>query len=185
MVDYFCHGKKSACAGIYELCCLPIVQAGQRWQLLVRLNRPHGFANPGGFDYEAWLFQQRISAKGYVRENSSNQLLGSRPYSIQVIRSKVQERMTAYADRLPNIGILLALGLGDQSQLPSSDWDLMSASGTNHLFVISGLHIVLIAAIAFWLAGCWLLSALGAASVTDLSAPEIWLLVRIAGGAAL
>lgn len=132
------------------------VQARQRWQLLVRLNRPHGFANPGGFDYEAWLFQQRISAKGYVRENSSNQLLGSRPYSIQVIRSKVQERMTAYADRLPNIGILLALSLGDQSQLPSSDWDLMSASGTNHLFVISGLHIVLIAATAFWLAGCCL-----------------------------
>ena len=38
-----------------------IPAAGERWQLLVRLKRPVGSMNPGGFDYEKWLFQERIS----------------------------------------------------------------------------------------------------------------------------
>jgi len=57
------------------------IKAGQVWRLRVRLNRPHGFANPGGFDYEAWLFQQGITAKGYVRQDANNQLLGIRSAS--------------------------------------------------------------------------------------------------------
>ncbi|MDP2284342.1 MAG: ComEC/Rec2 family competence protein, partial [Pseudohongiella sp.] len=35
---------------------LPI-QAGQRWQLRVRVNRPHSFSNPGVYDFEASQFQ--------------------------------------------------------------------------------------------------------------------------------
>ena len=50
---------------------------GQYWRFAVRLNRPHGFANPGGFDYEAWLFQQGISARGYVRDAVSNKLISA------------------------------------------------------------------------------------------------------------
>jgi len=34
-----------------------ILAPGERWQLAVRLKRPHGFLNPGGFYYERWLFQ--------------------------------------------------------------------------------------------------------------------------------
>lgn len=34
------------------------INVGERWQLAVRLKRPHGFSNPGGFDYEKWLFQK-------------------------------------------------------------------------------------------------------------------------------
>jgi competence protein ComEC len=34
---------------------LPEVHPGERWQFTVRLKRPHGLANPHGFDYEAWL----------------------------------------------------------------------------------------------------------------------------------
>ncbi len=43
------------------------VQPGERWQLVVRLQRPHGNANPYGFDYEAWLLEQGVRATGYVR----------------------------------------------------------------------------------------------------------------------
>ncbi len=32
-----------------------VLTPGQYWQFKVRLKRPHGFANPGDFDYEAWL----------------------------------------------------------------------------------------------------------------------------------
>ena len=43
------------------------ITPGQRLRLTVRLKRPAGFMNPGGFDYEGWLFHQRIGATGYVR----------------------------------------------------------------------------------------------------------------------
>ena len=43
------------------------LRAGQRWQMLVRLKQPHGNANPHGFDYELYLFEQGVRATGYVR----------------------------------------------------------------------------------------------------------------------
>ena len=46
---------------------LPELHAGERWQLTVRLRRPHGTLNPHGFDYEAWLLERNIRATGYVR----------------------------------------------------------------------------------------------------------------------
>jgi competence protein ComEC len=45
----------------------PELHAGERWQLTVRLKRPHGNLNPQGFDYEAWLFERGVRATGYVR----------------------------------------------------------------------------------------------------------------------
>ena len=35
--------------------------------MTVRLQRPHGNANPYGFDYEVWLLEQGLRATGYVR----------------------------------------------------------------------------------------------------------------------
>ena len=32
-----------------------------------KLDTPHGSANPGTFDYEAWLWRERIDATGYIR----------------------------------------------------------------------------------------------------------------------
>ncbi|RLA02762.1 MAG: hypothetical protein DRQ54_11700, partial [Gammaproteobacteria bacterium] len=43
-----------------------LLQPGEVWRLPVRLKRPHGFANPGLFDYTAWLAQRHIGATGYV-----------------------------------------------------------------------------------------------------------------------
>ena len=51
------------------------LQPGEVWQLQVRLRRPRGYVNPGGFDYQAWLIQQGFSATGYVRTSPQNRLL--------------------------------------------------------------------------------------------------------------
>jgi competence protein ComEC len=42
---------------------------------MVKLKRPRGFRNPGGFDYERWLFQQRLRATGYVLQSWRDRLL--------------------------------------------------------------------------------------------------------------
>ncbi len=51
---------------------VPDLAAGERWRLVVRLKRPHGYANPGGFDLEAWLLERNLRATGYVRAGDAN-----------------------------------------------------------------------------------------------------------------
>ncbi len=128
------------------------IRAGQHWQFLVRLNKPHGFANPASFDYEAWLFQQSIASKGYVRDSTDNQILCTQSLSVNSLRSRLRDRVqTAFAG-LDHGGIILALILGDRSEISRETWQQLSDAGVNHLFVISGLHIGLIALVVFWLA---------------------------------
>src|SRR5699024_10170401 len=47
----------------------------ERWRLQARLKRPHGFANPGGFDYETWLVAQRVAATGSVSSSAARERL--------------------------------------------------------------------------------------------------------------
>ena len=44
------------------------IEAGVALRVLVRLKEPRGLSNPGGFDYERWLFSEGYGATGYVRE---------------------------------------------------------------------------------------------------------------------
>lgn len=122
---------------------------GQQWWWRVRLNRPHGFANPGSFDYEAWLLMQGVAARGYVRETAFNRQLGSGRPGLQRMRDGLRERLAPLLVPLSNSGILLALILGDRSRLPASQWELFTATGTNHLVVISGLHVGFMALLGY------------------------------------
>ena len=127
------------------------VEPDQSWQLLLRLNKAHGFYNPGGNDYEAWLFQRRIAAKGYVRLNEDNRLLSSKEgiLSLNRIRAILKNKIVAAMSGSANTGAVLALSLGDRSMIDASAWDLYGKTGTTHLFVVSGLHIGLIAGFAY------------------------------------
>src|SRR5690606_4489463 len=74
-----------------------IYQAGQRWQLTVRVKRPHSALNPHGFDFEAWSLERNIRASGYVRKHSDNQMMDAvvyRPqYLIEILRERIRHRM--------------------------------------------------------------------------------------------
>ena len=94
------------------------VQPGQRWALTVRLQRPHGNANPGGFDYEAWLLEQGVRATGYVRADDGNRLLDAFVASPGVL---VERARAALRARIQNAlagrtyaGVIVALVIGDQ-----------------------------------------------------------------------
>lgn len=133
----------------YETAVVPA--PGERWQLAARLKRPHGFANPGGFDYERWLFQQRVRATGYVRKDQRNQRISVGEVSLI---SGLRHRLMAFHDGLDEGGTALslvrALTIGDRSAITPEQWDRLRATGTSHLMAISGLHISLVAAMVFW-----------------------------------
>lgn len=124
---------------------------GQIRSFEVKLMRPHGYANPGGFDYEAAMLQQNIIARGYVRESPANQLHGESLFSIARLRFVIRKRIIEHSGTWTHPDIILALTIGDASLVKRDTWALLSDTGTNHLFVISGLHIGFISFIAYWL----------------------------------
>lgn len=146
-------------------------RAGERWRLLVRLNRPHGYQNPGGFDYEAYLFRHRLRAKGYVRREIAPRRLdgGSAWDGIDRLRQDLGERIRAQLRDNGYAGIVVALANGDNRGLDAEQWQVLRRTGTLHLIAISGLHISLIAGIVFFIAR-WLW-ALPGWTVLRLPAP--------------
>lgn len=135
----------------------PSLKPGQRWQLVVRLKRPHGNANLYGFDYEAWLLEQGLRATGSVRlkarasadKANTNLLLDefvwSLPNLIERARFRLREHMMRHLDHAPYAGVLSALVIGDQRDISPADWAMFNRTGVGHLMSISGLHITMIA----------------------------------------
>lgn len=135
------------------------VQAGEDWQLTVKLKRPHGFMNPGGFDYEAWLFQNGIVATGYVRDKAGSpgavRIQRTEPGiswpGINSIRQKLFFLISGSLESSPFTGLITALAIGERQHILPQQWEVLRNTGTSHLVAISGLHIGLIAGLAFFL----------------------------------
>lgn len=124
----------------YDASALP--QPGERWQLRVQLKRPRGFANPGGFDYAAWLIGHRIGAVGQVERSGDNRLLReAQPWSIDAWRGRVRQRLAGRLEGMANRDLLLGLLVGDGSAIGVRRWEAFRDTGTVHLFVVSGLQI--------------------------------------------
>jgi len=128
------------------------LRPGQRWRLAVRLQRPHGNANPYGFDYEAWLLGQGVRATGYVREAAANAPLAdfvvTPGHLVERWRDALRTRILAALPGKPYAGVIVALVVGDQRGIEQSDWDVFNRTGVSHLVAISGLHITMVAALA-------------------------------------
>jgi competence protein ComEC len=130
----------------------PAIQPGQRWRLTARLQRPHGNANPGGFDYEAWLLGQGVRATGYVRAQSGYRLLAAFVPSASAVversRALLRARILAALRDKAYAGVIVALVIGDQRGIDQADWQVFNRTGIGHLVSISGLHITMIAGMA-------------------------------------
>ena len=137
---------------------IAFIRAGERWRFKLRLRRPHGSANPDGFDYESWLLQRAIGATGYVRPGDKARLddLVLRPaYLIERAREILRERHWDTLPGYPYAGILTALAIGDQNAIDARQWQLFARTGVSHLMSISGLHVTMVAslfaALVHWL----------------------------------
>ncbi len=135
------------------------LRPGDRWQLAVRLKAPHGHINPHGFDYELWLWEQGMQAKGYVRNGAKDappQWLGSTwAHPVERLRQRVRSAIDARVADRAMAGIVAALLVGDQAAIERADWDVFRATGVAHLMAISGLHITGLAWLAAMCVG-WL-----------------------------
>ena len=127
-------------------------RAGESWQFVVRLKRRSGFANPGGYDYEAQLLREGVGATGYIREDVSNRRIsaGSNRYPVLRLRAFLAEAIASSLGAHSMLGIIQGLAVGHTGAMSADQWRVFAATGTTHLMAISGLHIAMVAALGAW-----------------------------------
>jgi len=126
------------------------LRAGQRWRFTVRLRRPHGLANPEGFDQELRWFEEGVRATGSVRDAPAPLLIDrAAAHPVDRLRQRARDAIEAAVPDTRVAGVLTALAVGDQSAIEREDWELFRRSGISHLVSVSGVHVTMFA----WLAG--------------------------------
>ncbi len=125
---------------------------GETWRLELVLRRPHSLANPGsGHSLLASAAVHRLAATGAVRS-------GARVGSVERFGFSLaaRRRIVQYIDDLafpPRVSaVLLALALADNTRIDRKLWQWLRALGINHLLVVSGLHLGVVAGLG-WLLG--------------------------------
>lgn len=133
----------------------PRLYEGDVWQLSIRLKRPQGLSNPGGFDTVRWLFAQKISATGYINNKGQNQFLsrGLFKHPIDNIRQDLAQFISYHLQSYPLQGLITALAVGTRDNITQDQWGILRATGTNHLFAIAGLHLGFVTTLVFFMSG--------------------------------
>lgn len=126
------------------------VKTGETWRVVVKLKKPRGFVNPGGFDYQALLLRRGIGATGYIRQGESRLLEAAPAFSLDVLRYELQQWLINKSQSNEK-GILIALLVGDTSLVDKEHWGELIKTGTNHLIAISGLHLGFFAIVGFFI----------------------------------
>lgn len=138
--------------------------AGQHWQLKVRLKQPHGYMNPGSFDYEGWLFRHGIGATGYAVRGQATMLADGARFPLLRARAATLRAMHKALGDHPFAGVAAALAIGEGGAIDAQQWRVFQNTGTAHLVTISGFHIGLVAGLVFllvrflWRRSAWLCS---------------------------
>jgi len=127
--------------------------AGASLELVARLRAPRGLANPRGFDYERWLLVEGIGATGYVRAGRVEPgIRHGTAQAWQRLRARLAERIERSIADPSAAALVVALSLGERGGFDDENWSALRRTGTSHLVAISGMHVGLVAALAFWLA---------------------------------
>ncbi len=135
---------------------LPDLHVGDEVEVSGRLRGPQGPANPGEFDHEAHLRDQRIRAVLVVTKDVDAVALRAQGWPrafagwLAVLRGWGQRQLQ---ETLPpsTSGVATALLLGEGSTMTSADWDKYIRTGVIHVLAISGQHLVVLA-VFLWFA---------------------------------
>ena len=155
-----------------------------RWHLHVRLKRPRGLVNPGGFDAERSALERRIVATGYVREDGANAREGTAGFCVDGLRDRLSREIAQRIEDPHDAALVRAFALGDTRGLDDDDWEIARINGVPHLIAISGFHVGVAAglgALVVRLVG-WLFPRLGTRVPVAVLAPPAALATAIAYG---
>ncbi|TDT39446.1 competence protein ComEC [Halospina denitrificans] len=114
-------------------------------RLTLRLEPPIAPLNTGGGGYERWLYQQRIQATAELVDRQPLADHCGLACQYHQWRIELIHRLERHLSRMRHPELAEALLLGSRARLGESHWDVLEATGTQHLVAISGLHLGLVA----------------------------------------
>lgn len=156
---------------------VPSLHCGDIVEAPLRIKLPERYRDPGAWQYADYLLAQGIGAHASVRaskiglldetvtrDGSSRIRVGQIRCKIYAAQSWASKRLLGYADSranqaLPKLlrlsrddaGMLNAMLFGDRAGLNKTQRLGFERTGSFHLFVVSGMHVGLLAGLLFWL----------------------------------
>jgi len=125
---------------------------GEGLSMRALLYPPSGPAMPGAYDFQRRAYFDRLGAVGYA-QGSLRPIEGEQPPTwrswLAALRANVGQRIMA---ALPGStgGIAAAIITGETHAIPEADAQAFRDAGLAHILVIAGLHMGLVAGIAFF-----------------------------------
>ena len=174
----------------------------------MRLKGANNYQNPQSYDYIRWSQLEGQAASGYVKKwlvtEGACSGINWPMLLLEQLRQRLWQGLQSYTETrgmsLESVGLWGALVLGQTSALTSQQWQVLAATGTTHLLVISGLHVGLVAVIVMLLMrllllpfairstlglklGAWvgLVSAIGFALLSGFGLPAQRAVIMLAG----
>lgn len=128
---------------------------GARIALKAVLRPPADPAEPGAYDFRRHAYFQRIGAVGYAL--APGEVLSPPPTEgvaaiaagLERLREDIRHRVSNRLDGA-EAAVTTALLNGEPTAIPEDDLEALRISGLQHLLSISGLHIGLVAGLAFF-----------------------------------
>jgi len=131
---------------------LPELFAGDWVRLNSRIRPVSNFKNPGGFDYKRYMALKGIRASAYTKGDTLV-VIHKHPVGgfFRIIENarRTFAGLTEKSNHTQAQGVLKALIIGDRSQISAETRQAFNRAGVGHLLAISGLHIGIVATVAF------------------------------------
>ncbi|MGA7157551.1 MAG: ComEC/Rec2 family competence protein [Acidobacteriaceae bacterium] len=143
------------------------LHCGDVVDVALRLRTPEVYRDPGAWSYSDYLLGEGIGATASTPSSRLRILRASHPTlrcRVFAAQAWASNRLQAFVtsgsgQRLPSIfrltpedaSMLNAMLFGDRTHLTRALRSAFERTGTFHLFVVSGLHVALLAAAFFWL----------------------------------
>jgi competence protein ComEC len=131
---------------------LPQIAVGDELRLKTRIRKISNFNNPGGFDYRRYMAFKGVWVTAYVR---GDRLTVSERHRAAGFCGKIRNARQRFSDLAQISGdgrtraVLKALIIGDRTQISPELREAFNRAGVGHLLAISGLHIGIVATVAF------------------------------------
>jgi competence protein ComEC len=126
---------------------------GDRVVFRSRLRAIRNFNNPGGFDYQRYMAFQGIWRTAYTQGNRLEVVPKKISRDLPQQLYDARRALAALIERAGNrssAAVLKALIIGDRAAISSKLRDTFNRAGVGHILAISGLHIGIVATVAFF-----------------------------------
>jgi competence protein ComEC len=131
----------------------PVFARGDRVVFRSRLRQPRNFNNPGGFNYRRYMAFKGLWRTAYTKGSRLQVVHRESSGDLTSQLNDVRRALAALIDRAgkgPSAAVLKALVIGDRTAISSEVRDEFNRAGVGHVLAISGLHIGIVATVAFF-----------------------------------